>query len=182
MYEVEQKYRVPSFTAIEAALAALGATVQPTVTQVDTYYAHPLRNFAESDEALRTRLVGDQMSVTYKGPKLAHETKTRREIELPLGAGLDVAQQFGELLRTLDFSPVREVKKRRQRLVILWQGENVEAALDTVEQLGEFVELELIVDEAGLQAAQQTIADLAQYLGLRQPERRSYLELLLDGG
>ena len=44
----------------------------------------PCRDFAQTDEALRIRTVGDTSFVTYKGPKLDATTKTRRELELPL--------------------------------------------------------------------------------------------------
>ena len=58
-------------------------------------------------------------------------------------------------------------------------GREVEVALDVVTGLGEFVELELVTDEDDLAAAGQAINDLAAELALSEPERRSYLELLM---
>ncbi len=57
---------------------------------------------------------------------------------------------------------------------------SVEVALDDVERVGQFVELELSADEAGVAAARDCLAALAAELGLSAHERRSYLELLLS--
>ena len=87
MFEVEQKFRVDGFAEIETHLARLGAEIENPIEQVDTYFAHPQRDFAATDEALRIRQVGDENFVTYKGPKIDSQTKTRREIELPFASG-----------------------------------------------------------------------------------------------
>ena len=52
-------------------------------------------------------------------------------------------------------------------------------ALDKVEPLGSFVELEIDADEAEVNTAKKCLASLAAELGLGPGERRSYLELLL---
>jgi adenylate cyclase class 2 len=177
--EVEHKYRVADAEALNAKLAALNASVDQPQLQVDAYFAHPARDFAQTDEALRIRRVGQQNYVTYKGPKLDAATKTRREIELPLPPGDFGAAAFAELLTSLGFRPVREVRKLRRRVEIAWEGHHVDAAMDEVEGLGSFIELELAVDESDVPAAKACLASLAQRLELRDGERRSYLELLL---
>ena len=83
-YEVEQKFPVADMRAIREGLAALGAEVAAPQEEVDLYFAHPVRDFAATDEALRLRQKGPQNRITYKGPKIDTTTKTRREIELPL--------------------------------------------------------------------------------------------------
>ena len=55
----------------------------------------------------------------------------------------------------------------------------MEGALDEVDGVGSFVELELQADDAGLDAAKQKISKLAAELHLGPSERRSYLEMLL---
>ena len=177
--EVEQKYRLTDRDALFARLAALGAVAMQTVTQVDTYYAHPARDFATTDEALRIRRVGDASFITYKGPKLDQQTKTRREIELPL---LEVADPgFAELLQALSFHSVAEVTKVRQIFSLERAGQTIEISVDQVNGVGGFVELEIVVSaEAQIPPAQQQIAALASELQLEHSERRSYLELLLQ--
>ena len=53
--EVEQKFRIADVPAMERQLRALGATLGATELQVDCYFAHPQRDFAQTDEALRLR-------------------------------------------------------------------------------------------------------------------------------
>lgn len=178
--EVEQKYPLADPSEIPTRITAIGAIAQQTVTQVDTYYAHPGRDFAATDEALRIRRVGDANCITYKGPKLDATTKTRREIELPLATGEQSAAQWDELLEVLSFRRVAEVTKVRQIFSFVRNGQTIELAVDKVQGVGDFIELEIVVaDEAAIAAAQKQIASLANELQLAGPERRGYLEMLL---
>jgi adenylate cyclase class 2 len=179
-YEVENKFAVDDFTEIADGLAELGAAFEEPVEQVDMYFAHPLRDFARTDEALRIRRMGDTNLITYKGPKIDGATKTRVEIELPLGPGADRTRQYAQLLTVLGFEPRREVQKRRVCGRFQWQGWSVSVALDDVRQLGKYVELELNARLEQLDGARAVLLELASHLGLPGPERRSYLELLLE--
>jgi adenylate cyclase class 2 len=179
-YEVEQKFPVADWAAVEAGLAGLGATIRPPQTEVDCYFAHPARDFAQSDEALRLRRKGTAHLITYKGPKMDRATKTRREIELPLGEGDNTVVAWTSLLETLGFRPVAEVRKSRRKALVAWQGRQVEVSLDAVAGVGDYCELELVVPPEELEPAKACIAALAAALGLAGSERRSYLELLLS--
>ncbi len=53
-------------------------------------------------------------------------------------------------------------------------------ALDEVDGVGTYVELELMADESGLDEAKRVISTLATELGLGSSERRSYLEMMLE--
>jgi adenylate cyclase class 2 len=180
MYEVEQKHRVDDERSLLERLAERGVEIGPPVQQLDRYFAHPSRDFSQTDEALRIRTVGDKSFVTYKGPKLDKTTKTRREIELPLDAGDADGTKFGELLHELGFRQVAVVRKKRRSFHLSEGGRRVEGALDTVERVGEYAELELISDQSGLDEAKRIIASLASELELGPIERRSYLEMLLE--
>ena len=179
-YEVEQKFPVDDMRAVEERLGVLGAGIDDERGEVDCYYNHPARDFAETDEALRIRRVGSANRITYKGPRIDKTTKTRRELELPLGDGRAAATDWGTLLKALGFTPVGEVHKRRRKAHVSWQNRTVEVSLDEVMGLGTFVELELVVEEEELDAARRCIAALAVELGLGKSERRSYLRLLLE--
>ncbi|HKD37272.1 MAG TPA: class IV adenylate cyclase [Pirellulales bacterium] len=178
-FEVEQKFPVSDPAAIERRLIELRVTIGPPVEQVDLYFAHPVRDFAQTDEALRIRRVGDESFITYKGSKIDPMTKTRREIELPLSDGADALPRWKELLAALGFRSVAEVAKRRRTGHLKWEGRYVEVALDEVAPLGEFVELEISADVGDVASARDCLASLAAKLGLDRNERRSYLELLL---
>lgn len=175
-YEVEQKFRADHH-AVVAGLESLGVQWSQERLERDTYYAHPARDFAATDEALRIRRVGSSCYITYKGPKVDTTTKTRRELELPIAA--DQADAWTELLDALGFRPAGEVRKRRRKANVDWQHRLVEVSLDDVDGLGTFVELELVADDEGLDAARACLASLAARLGLSGSERRSYLELVL---
>jgi adenylate cyclase, class 2 len=180
-FEVEQKFPVQDMAELERRLSRLGATAAEPELQVDTYYAHPCRDFARTDEALRLRRIGWMNYVTYKGPKIDTTTKTRQELELPLAAGQAGAAGFESLLQALGFARVAEVRKQRRRAVVVWQEREVEVLLDDVAGLGTFVELELQADEPEVEPSKVCLASLAEKLGLAAGERRSYLELLLLG-
>src|SRR3954471_13652009 len=156
-YEVEQKHVVADESHLFERLAERGVEVGPRVEQVDRYFAHPCRDFSKTDEALRIRSVGDRSFVTFKGPKIDTTTKTRQEIELPLDAGDRDGAKFGELLESLGFKPVAVVRKRRRKFEVDFEGSKVEGALDEVENVGQYVELELMSDEAGLEEAKRVI-------------------------
>jgi adenylate cyclase, class 2 len=178
--EIEQKYRVDNLDSVAATLAQLGAALSAAVTQVDCYYAHPQRDFAQTDEAFRIRAVGPENYLTYKGPKLDAITKSRVEYEVRLADGPDAMAAIGEILRSLGFTPASIVRKQRRTAKLTRDGLIVEVALDDVRKLGTFVELEIgVKDDSHADPAKQALAKLAAELGLSDSERRSYLELLL---
>jgi adenylate cyclase, class 2 len=177
-YEVEMKFPVADMAGLEARLAELGASMAAGQLELDVYFAHPARDFARTDEALRIRRKGPANFITYKGPKIDAVTKTRREIDLGLPPGEETARAWTGLLEALGFAEAGEVCKLRRKAHVDWQGRRVEISLDEVERLGTFAELELVVEPEGVEAAKACIASLAGVLGLEGSERRSYLELL----
>lgn len=179
-YEVELKFRVDSHDRVRAALAELGTRPGETVRQCDRYFNHPARDFAQSNEALRVRSLGERCVVTYKGPVLDKAVKTRREIELPIGTSADDGDEFAEMLTLLGFRPVRAVEKTRETFHLDWHGVAMELAVDTVAGLGAFVEIETLADDSNRAERQAAVLSLAARLGLDEPERRSYLTMLLQ--
>ena len=200
MYEVEVK--VPAdHDAVRAALEAAGADRRGTVAQSDTYYDAPHRDFAETDEAFRVRTVasavegferGDDLSgdvdavlsgsaradgetrVTYKGPLVEAESKTREEFETTVGD----AEEMAAVLDGLGFEPAADVRKLRAR----YRLEEFTVLLDAVEDVGDYVEIETEVDgEAEVAAAREDACAVLRDLGLDPTEqvRTSYLGLRL---
>jgi adenylate cyclase class 2 len=179
-FEVEQKFPISDPASLAAEIAALGGTCGDAISQADTYYAHPSRDFGATDEALRIRCQDGGNFITYKGPKLDAATKTRREIELQLAGEVDNAVQLAEMLELLGFQAVATVRKTRRPAALLWRDWNVHVAMDEVDDLGSYAELETTADESQLDSARTAIQALAAELGLSGAERRSYLELLLE--
>jgi adenylate cyclase class 2 len=182
-FEVELKFRDADHPSIRTRLAAAGAEPLGTVDQVDSYLAHPSRDFASTGEALRLRRVGTENLITYKGPKLPGPAKTREEIELAFQPGPDAFSDLSLLWNHLGFLPVATVRKTRDRHRLSRSGLTFEIALDTVAGLGPFAEIETIAPSPDdLLPAQQAVVLLASELGLPPDsiEPRSYLRMLLS--
>lgn len=179
--EVEQKFPIADVEALRRRLNALGARPGETQQQMDLYYAHPTRDFATTDEALRLRRIGARNYLTYKGPKLDATTKTRHEIEIQLESGDEAAENAAKLFEALGFRHVAQVRKRRDHATLQWQEYEIGVSLDRVESLGDFLELEIMAGPDAVDAARRAIASLAARLDLGNGERRSYLELVLGG-
>lgn len=179
MIEVEVKYRLDDAEEVLTRLIARGAAVAGEATESDVYFAHPMRDFAKTDEALRVRWDGREASLTYKGPLLDAVSKSREECELELAgeAGLQAARQ---ILERLGFESVRSVEKQRSKLTLNFDGRSVTAALDDVRGLGLFLELETLAPDDEWTGARDGLLELGRKLGLDETERRSYLQLLIE--
>lgn len=178
-FEVELKFPLSSAARIAEKLQSIGARFAGEAWQEDLYFQHPQRDFRQTDEALRLRRDGEHACVTYKGPKVDGTSKTRREIEIPFGSPEDLAA-FAALFAALGFTESAHVHKSRRRYQIERHGRGVEIALDEVEGLGQFLELECPASRAEIAATRGVLIELAGELGLTASERRSYLELLAE--
>jgi adenylate cyclase class 2 len=180
-YEVEVKYRVPSHGDLPDRLAAIGGVADSEVKQCDEYLAHPARDFAVTGEALRLRQTGPKAVITYKGPRLGGPTKTREEIEVAFAGGVDAYPDVRRVFQRLGFRSVAIVRKTRRPYHLSVQGHSIEVALDTVDGLGPFVEIEAIAgSEEQLPAVQRVVLELAGRFNLVDLEPRSYLRMILE--
>ncbi len=184
-YEIELKFPLTDpendQARIRQALEELNATSSAELTQCDRYFGHPMRDFGQTHEAFRIRQSNEKTRLTYKGPILNAETKTRREIEISLADGPNIGEEMAEMLKALSFTEVRTVRKTRTPYHLTWQNRTLEVTLDHVEQLGWFLEIEIIAEEEkDCPVAQNVILDLAKHWKLENAERRSYLNLILD--
>ncbi len=179
LVEVELKFSVADMDELAGRLSSLATEPEVSKEERDLYFAHPARDFSQTDEALRLRRSGVRNYITYKGPKIDTVSKTRYELDLPLLDGEDVFHQWCELLEKLGFRPVAEVIKRRRKMWTEWEGWRVEISLDQVENVGQYVEFEVVCEQSRVPQARDALFRLAESLRLTHSERRSYLELLL---
>lgn len=170
MIEVEVKTACKDREGLTKKVLAMGGRLLGRYAQSDVYYAHPCRDFATTDKALRIRSQKGLVQMHYKGPKLDKDTKTREE----LGILIQDADAMDGILDRLGFRPVHTVRKDRETYVL----DGVEVCIDAVEGLGTYVELESQGDDVDLE--KDRILGLMERLGLEGSERRSYLELLLE--
>jgi adenylate cyclase class 2 len=155
---------VPAAAGVEAAVPA-AAGVEAAVLA------------AAGVEAVVPAAAGVEAAVlATAGVEAAVGESTRDEASSRSRVALD---RWTELLEALGFRRVREVVKRRRSATVAWDGAEIEVALDHVTGLGDFVELEVLAEADGLAAASRRVESLARQLGCTNPERRSYLEMLL---
>lgn len=165
MYEIEIKSRVGDLRDLENRIRDLGGEFKNEIFQEDFYFQHPCRDFRKTDEALRIRKERDEVFITYKGPRIDRETKTRAEIEIKTD------EKIIDMLKGLGFTLAGTVKKTRKNYILNGLG----ISLDSVENLGYFVEIETSGD---LESGKAKILNLAGILGLKDLERRSYFEMI----
>ena len=179
MLEIEQKFTVGDFAALERILSEWGARSGEDHIESDHYFNAPDRDFARTAEAFRLRRIGEANFLTYKGPKKAGPVKIRTELEIPLRDGDRSAEEMTRLLVHLGYRPVAVVRKRRRHFH-LDRGEfQLVVCLDEVDELGRFAEVEVLAPEDEETAARTVLEETAKRLGLTALEPHSYLGLLL---
>jgi adenylate cyclase class 2 len=152
--EIEAKLRVDSLQQVAKGLERLGASCEGELLEIDHYLDDGSLSLAADDSALRVRCrpgAGDgRISVAYKGRPRPGRFKEREEIEVPVAGGDSVFELFARL----GYETRIIVKKTRQT----WRACGCVVALDRVERLGHFVEIE--------GPDQEAIADVQRRLGL----------------
>ncbi len=174
MIEVEIKARVEDPKLIERLIITAGAVPVGIENQSDTYYNTPYRDFKKTDEALRIRTNDSEYFLTYKGPKLDKVSKTRKEFEVKLND----ANIMGNMLSSLGYYPVATIVKKRKKYRIC----DISIALDDVRNLGNFIELEIMVkNPENYNEKVESIFKFMNKLGISRSSavRESYLEMLL---
>ena len=99
---------------------------------------------------------------------------TRQELETTVGD----AKICRKILEHIGFRPVPPVEKLRQ----YFRRENITACVDTVTNLGDYLELEIIVEtEEKKEAALDKVKEILQTIGysMQDTTRTSYLSMLL---
>ena len=136
--EIETKLKVESLDEIEARLHSLGAEFVEQQHQIDRQFDDRRRTMATTDQCLRLRIqtVKDatKFIITYKGPKEKSDIKSRQEIEVVV----DDAAAAEKILSVLGYEPALIVEKTRR----LWKLDGCEVALDRLDMLGDFIEIE----------------------------------------
>ena len=159
MIEVEVKAKIRSFDEMRKRLDEINAVKVKTEHQEDRYFNSPVRDFAQTDEALRIRETKSDdkhnLFITYKGPKIDSKSKTREEVEM-------------------------EIEDAEKASKIFENFENYEISLDNVHGLEPYMEIEIsLEDNSDYSKAQESIFELFEKLGITDGfERTSYLELL----
>jgi len=169
--EIEIKFRIEDVGRVEEKVKKFAEFVIDKIEE-DIYFNSPIRDFKRYDEALRIRKDIEGVSITYKGPKIDKETKSREEIKV----GVDNYDKAVLLLKKLGFREVGKVLKRRK----IYRHNNVLICIDSVFNLGDFIEIEVVSDD--IEKAKEEVFKIAESIGLdrRSSLRESYLEMLMN--
>lgn len=167
MIEVEVKAR--SSQDVLPKILALGGQLLAVENHRDIYFNSYIRDFKKTDEALRIRIKDGGARLTYKGPKLDLQTKSRLELTVEIKD----PQAMQNILAELGFLPSAEVIKQRTKYIL----GDITFALDEVEGLGSFLEIEAPA-EGDWENKRIEVMDILHQLGLRDSIRKSYVELL----
>lgn len=176
MIEVEMKAKIKDKMVAFEKIKELGGVYSHTEKQHDIYFNAPDKDYKETDEALRIREIPDgddfKRILTYKGPKIDSESKTRKEVEV----SIDNTENMNEILINLGFKPSAIVNKVRR----IFQYEEYTITVDKLNQLGYFMEIEYVVNEdSDIEIIRDNILEIFKKLEITSGfERRSYLELL----
>lgn len=165
MLELEMKAKIDTYTRGRVNQILRRAEFIEEKIEEDIYFSSPITDFKETDEALRVRYSNNKVILTYKGPKLDKVSKSREEYEA------FVSGEIEQILQKLGYKEVLKVKKKRK----VYRYKEYIISIDEVEDLGEYLEVELKSDNL---RDVEKIEGLFNLLFL-DSERRSYLELLL---
>ena len=178
MIEVEIKVKVKNRVKLEQLLCELGFTKGALIREEDIYFDTVEDFIRKNDQALRLRSSENMISgenhhfITYKGPKLDQISMTRQELETLI----EDADVMIELLKALGYVKMYPVIKTRQYFIL----EEMNACIDAVNDLGEFLELEMVVSEEEREYALTHIVEFLEKIGYDKDEiiRTSYLSML----
>ena len=194
MFEVEIKVQISDPVRIREKFKENHGLYEFSLIHEDTYYNMPkgLRNFKQTDEALRlrksTRFDKNNMKknqeieyfFTYKGKKLDNLTKTRREVDIRV----DNLDKMKELLNLLGFQEVLTVQKERELYKFEYKNYKIEALIDYLPNLKQhFIEVEyLSVSKEEIDESREILFELLSLFGISKKEsiKKSYLELIIE--
>lgn len=170
--EIEAKLKVDSHEEIRRRLRGASAERVGCVLETNAIFDDTERSLLESGRGLRVRRFdaidgpARPATLTYKGPKLPGELKTREEIELTVSD----ADGAASLLTALGYVRAVGFQKRRET----WTLGDCHVELDELPYLGCYIEVE------GPDA--DAVHDVLQRLGLadRPVITDSYIALLVD--
>lgn len=182
MRETEVKYKYESIgrEALIQRCIEKGFRKIAEVQEIDKYYTLEGKDFFREDKALRLRQICDcsdeivKWKITYKGPNMSAGGQDREELETDVQNGTVME----ELLERIGCHIVAEIDKYR----IYFKRDNVNICVDSVKNLGEYVEIEIIGSEKDGKDMYCMIQGILNEMSFAHvtKELKTYLELILD--
>ena len=138
MREIELKFKVDNLSKIVNYLKSIHCSISEQIIQSDSIFVENLDNTKSSEGSiwLRIRKTNDKVELNYK--KQSAQKMESEEIEFEVSS-FEKANAF---LEALGFKKWVQVNKKRRYT----KYKDCNICLDQVERLGDFVELEFLVD------------------------------------
>lgn len=180
MIEVEVKLPIGNPEEVKRKLQNLGFMAGSIEKETDTYFDNAAEEIRRGGQALRVRecrnlLTGETTAqINYKGQKLDQISMTRKELETEVSE----ADTIRQILQAIGFHIADPVVSK---IRMIYPKAPVTACLDQVENLGDFLELEILADsQSQYEAAMNQIRQILGQLGYRVEDtiRKSYLSML----
>ena len=181
--DIEVEIKLPldaeRFAAVKARLDQIARLVKNT-HETDEYFTPAHRYFLQSPfpfEWLRVRKAGNISILNYKHyyPENALKRTHCDEFEV------EIAQpdKLQKIFSALNFQSLVTVKKDR---LVYQLNDEFEIALDTVNELGSFIEIEALKDFGGIGVTREKLIAFAQNLGVdvSKLDNRGYPYLLME--
>ena len=168
--EIEAKLKVDSLEEVEARLKELGAEFIGEQLQKDTLFDDDASTLTKHDSCVRLRkqvMSGREKCImTYKGAKEKSNLKKRLEIETEVSD----CESTKAFLTALGYKEKIVVEKTRS----FWKFGGCEVALDSLNLLGSFVEIE--------GPSEEVINNVQKSLGLEKIQNisKSYATLIAE--
>ena len=171
-FEIEIKIPIEDPERIMKSLMIRGFQKYQKVIEEDMYYNSEYHDVRKTRDLLTGKT---RAQINFKGKKMDQISMSRREYE----TGIEDPDCMEKILGAIGFTRVAGVKKTRNYL----RREEMTACLDQVENLGDFLELEVIVRKENLrEKCLVQMREILQELGLSMDNtvRTSYLGMLMD--
>jgi adenylate cyclase class 2 len=156
MYEVEVKARLKDRENIINKLIDMGCSFSEELHQIDHIFIPNGIPFPPPYETpiLRVRKQNDKHLLTLKISQSNRQDCIEHELEI------DDGDKMLEIIKLINYQKVPMVNKKR----IKTNFNTMEIVIDTVENLGEFIEVERIVNEDNPQVRQKIQEELLDFL------------------
>jgi adenylate cyclase, class 2 len=161
--EIELKlYIGPELRDLPDRIAELGWQLGGHEDQEDIYYTSKYKDFIETEECLRIRNSGTAAQLTWKPPTSdgmrVRGQYWKQEIDVDITGQIENVRK---MLSNLEFSEYVVVKKHRQ---VFRVDEDSLVALDLIDHLGWFVEIETFLDSSEVGTCRND--EIARLLGI----------------
>lgn len=181
MIEVECKLKIDDKVITESKLKELGFSLVNNLTEIDNYFDNSGGDIKGNDSALRIRVIinnntGETTAeMNFKGPKLDKVSVSRPEYETIV----DDAPATEKILNSLGYYAVKPTVEKLRKTYV---RDDMSACLDSVKGLGDFLELEMLVnDKSEKDSALSRIEEMLNVLGynISDTTTKSYLSQLM---